>query len=219
MPEPGPKRPPRARRGRPQAAAMPGGRRASPTKARLVAVRVLERVERGGAYADLALHAALRGDELGPRDRALVTELVYGTLRWRGRLDWMLASLLDRDLATLEPLVATILRVGAYQIVFGDRIPARAAVDQSVGSANALGAVRAGGLVNAVLRRLAREKDAIALPDPATDPLGHLRHALSLPSWIALRWLELHGVEAAVALAAASNQVPPLAARANATRT
>jgi 16S rRNA (cytosine967-C5)-methyltransferase len=194
-------------------------RGSSATRARLVAVRVLERVERGGAYADLALHAALRGDELSPRDRALATELVYGTLRWRGRLDWLLAAVLARDLASLEPLVATVLRVGAYQIVFGRRIPARAAVDQSVHSARALGVERAAGLVNAVLRRLARDPDAIALPDRREDPLGHLRHALSLPGWIAARWLELYGAEGAIALAEASNAVPPLSARVATTRT
>lgn len=208
----------RSRRGRPRVAAVPR-RPFNPTKARLVAVRVLERVERGGAYADLALHAALRGDELGPRDRALATELVYGTLRWRGRLDWMLNAMLDRGFAGLEPLVATLLRVGAYQIVFGERIPARAAVDQSVRSARAVGAVRAAGLVNAVLRRLATEKDAIALPDLERDPVGHLRHALSLPHWIALRLLELYGARSAAALASASNAVPPLVARVNRTRT
>lgn len=208
----------RPRRGRPAGKAVPR-RAGTPTQARLLAARVLERVERAGAYADLALHAALRRSPLAPRDRAFVTELVYGTLRWRGRLDYLLGFALERDFQKLEPLVATVLRLGAYQIVMDASVPDSAAVDQTVHCARALGAERAAGLVNAVLRRLARERDRIPLPALAEDPVGHLTHALSLPSWIAERWVELFGAEEAAALAEASNQVPPLTARVNGTRT
>ncbi|MCG8590628.1 MAG: 16S rRNA (cytosine(967)-C(5))-methyltransferase RsmB [Proteobacteria bacterium] len=187
----------------------------SPTHARLVAVRVLERVERARAFADLALHAALARSDLSPVDRALATELVYGTLRWRGRLDHALAQVLDRDLGRLEPLVATTLRLGAYQLLFTDRVPDTAAVDESVRCVRAAGVERATGLVNAALRRLAREKDRIAPPQLEDDAVGHLTHALSLPGWIAERWLEQFGAEAAALLAEASNQAPPRTVRAN----
>jgi 16S rRNA (cytosine967-C5)-methyltransferase len=172
-------------------------------------------VERAGAYADLALHAALRRSRLAPVDRALATELVYGTLRWRGRLDLLLSRVLDRDFDTLEPLVATLLRLGAYQIVFTGSVPDSAAVDQTVRCARAVGAERATGLVNGVLRRLARCHDKIPLPDLVEDPLGHLTGVLSLPPWIAERWLEIFGAEEAAMLAKASNSVPPLTARVN----
>jgi 16S rRNA (cytosine967-C5)-methyltransferase len=178
-------------------------------------VRVLERVDLARAYADLALHAALARSDLAPVDRALATELVYGTLRWRGRLDHLLGRVLDRDLEKLEPLVASILRVGAYQIVFSERIPASAAIDQSVSCARALGAERASGLVNAVLRRLAHELHALALPALAEDPLGHLIHALSFPAWLAERFLQRYGPEEAAALERALNEVPPRTVRAN----
>ncbi|MCP5068231.1 MAG: hypothetical protein GY946_16840 [bacterium] len=144
----------RRRRGRAQLNAGPR-RGATPTHARIVAVRVLERVERAGAYADLALSGALRRSSLSPRDRAFVTELVYGTLRWRGHLDALLRTVLDRPNERLEALVTTLLRVGAYQIVFEHSVPSSAAVDQTVRCARALGVSRAAGLVNAVLRRLA----------------------------------------------------------------
>jgi 16S rRNA (cytosine967-C5)-methyltransferase len=176
---------------------------------------VLERVERAGAYADLALHAALRRSRLAPVDRALATELVYGTLRWRGRLDFLLARVLERDFSTLEPLVLTLLRVGAYQIVFTENVPDPAAVDQTVRCARAVGAERATGLVNGVLRRLVRVHQKIPLPDLVEDPLGHLTGVLSLPPWIAERWLEIFGAEEAAMLAKASNSVPPLTARVN----
>ncbi len=176
---------------------------------------MLERVQRTRAYADLALHGALARSHLSAPDRALATELVYGTLRWRGRLDFLLGQVLDRDLDKLEPLVASALRVGAYQILMSDRIPASAAVDQSVRSVRAAGVDRASGLVNAVLRRLASEHARIEFPPLATDPLGHLTHALSVPRWIAERLIERFGVDEAAALAAASNEPPPRTIRAN----
>lgn len=186
----------------------------------MLALRVLSRVEQVRAYADLSLHAALARSELAASDRALATELVYGTLRWRGRLDFLLAHVLDGDQSKLEPLVANALRLGAYQIVFGaGRTPPQVAVDESVRCVRAAGAERATGLVNAVLRRLAAEHATIALPDLARDPLGHLTHALSLPPWLAARWLELFGAEEAALLAAASNAIPPLVVRANPLRT
>ncbi len=174
---------------------------------------------RAGAYADLALHSALARSALGARDRAFATELVYGTLRWQGRLDFLLSHVLERDLEKLEPLVATTLRMGAYQLVFTDGVRNAAAVDESVRCARAAGLERATGLVNAVLRRLAAEHAQIALPALDRDPLGHLMRALSLPGWLAERWIEQFGPEDAASLARASNEVPPQCVRANAQRT
>lgn len=206
----------RPRRGRPASRERRGeGRPPAPTRTRVLALRVLERVQRAGAYADLLLHASLARSPLSAPDRAFATELVYGTLRWRGRIDHLLRRCLDRDLDRLEPLVATALRLGAYQILFAPRVPASAAVDESVRCVRALGAERSTGLVNAVLRRLAREHDGIALPALVDDPLGHLMHALSLPQWIAARWIERFGPEEAAALARACNEVPPLTVRVN----
>jgi 16S rRNA (cytosine967-C5)-methyltransferase len=181
----------------------------------LVAARVLERVENARAFAGLALQAELGRAPLGARDRAFTTELVYGTLRWRGRLDFLLGHVTERPLATLDPGVRTLLRLGAYQILFCDSVPDAPAVDQTVRSAHVLGAGRAAGFVNAVLRRLVQRAPEIPLPALATDPLGHLEHALGLPRWIAERWLARYGPDEAAALAAASNDVPPLTVRAN----
>ena len=172
-------------------------------------------MQRAGAYADIALHHALGRSGLSAPDRAFATELVYGTLRWRGRIDYLLRHTVDRDLEKLEPLVATALRLGAYQVVFSERVPSMAAVDESVRCVRAAGVERATGLVNAVLRRLANEHEQIPLPQLADDPVAHLTHALSLPSWIAERWVERYGPQEAAALALASNNPPPLTVRAN----
>lgn len=204
-------------RGRPQRA--PRGASGAPTRARLLALRVLERVERSGAFADLLLHAQLGRSSLAVGDRAFATDLVNGTLRWRGKLDFLITQLLERDLEKLEPLVANALRLGAYQIVCNDRVPDRAAVDQTVRCVRAAGVERATGLVNAVLRRLAAEHAELPLPALESDPIGHLTHALSLPTWLADRWLERFGPERAAALAAASNAPPPLSVRVHRGRT
>lgn len=209
----------RKRRGRPVRKPSAARRGAAPTRTRLLALRVLERVQRAGAYADVLLHSSLARSDLSGPDRAFATELVYGTLRWRGRLDHLLGRCLDSDLEKLEPLVATALRLGAYQIVVEDRVPTSAAVDESVRCLRAAGVERATGLANAVLRRLAADLETIPEPKLVDDPLGHLMHALSLPQWIAARWIEQYGPEEAAALARASNQPPPLTVRANRRRT
>lgn len=215
-----PNRPRRRHRGRPRPSREAGeARRASPSQARLLAVRVLDRVQRARAWADLSLHHHLAQSNLSAADRGLATELVYGTLRWRGRIDYLLDQLLDQKVDKLEPVVASALRVGAYQLLFSDRIPESAAVDESVRCVRALGVERATGLVNAVLRRLAREHAGIPLPRLDEDPRAHLIHALSLPEWIADRWLSQFGPEQAAALAAASNAAPPLTVRVNTRRT
>jgi 16S rRNA (cytosine967-C5)-methyltransferase len=185
----------------------------------MIAIRVVERVQRAGAYADLALHHALVQSRIPAADRALATELVYGTLRWRGRLDYLIAKALDRDLATLEPLVTSALRVGAYQLFFSDRIPANAAVDEAVRCVRAMGLERATGLVNAVLRRLAREGDKIEFPKLEDDPLDYLVHAGSLPLWLAKRWLAQFGPEEAAKLAQTMNEPAPVTLRINRTKT
>lgn len=189
-------------------------RGSGPTVARLAALRVLERVERARAYADIALHHTLAQSNMAGADRRLTTDLVYGTLRWRGRIDFILAGALERKLDTLEPLVLTTLRMGAYQIHFSDRIPDTAAVDEAVRCVRALGAERATGLVNATLRRIARERETVVFPGWADDPLGHLEHALSVPRWIAERWFADYG-EAAPELAKANNRPPPHTIRVN----
>ncbi len=194
-------------------------RAGGPTAPRMIAIRVVERVQRAGAYADLALHHALVQSNMPAGDRALATELVYGTLRWRGRLDYLIGRALERDLAKLEPFVISALRVGAYQLCFSDRIPATAAVDEAVRCVRALGLERATGLVNAVLRRIAREGKSFELPALAEDPVAHLVHACSMPEWLAQRWLAAYGPEEAALLASSMNEAAPVTVRVNRTKT
>jgi 16S rRNA (cytosine967-C5)-methyltransferase len=174
-----------------------------------VALQILRRVEATEAYANLLLDARLRAVRLSRPDRALATELVYGVLRWRGRLDWHLEPVLDRPLAELDAAVRWLLRLGAYQLTALSRVPAFAAVDESVRLARAAGAGRSAGYVNAVLRTLTRRPPRPE-PDPAADPLGHWSGPGSHPAWLVRRWLERLGPSEAAALMAANNGTPPV---------
>ena len=183
--------------------------------ARGVAWHVLERVERDRAFAELALHAALRDSDLDRRDRALATELCYGTLRLRGRLDAALAQALNRPLNRVEPSIWSLLRLGAYQILELDGVRNAAVVDESVKLAKSRGLDRAAGFVNAVLRGLARlvEAGGVSYPDPKLDPARYLRDWGSVPEWLADRWLSQFGLEEAIALAEACTRAPPRCVR------
>ena len=182
-------------------------------EARALAAAVLQRIEHDRAYADVALDAALRTSRLDGRDRALATRLVYGTLAWQGRLDWHLAALTRREPAALDPPLRIALRLGLYQILFLDRIPAHAAVATSVDLAKRLAPAGA-GLVNAVLRRAVRERAALPLPDPVAAPVRHLAVAFSHPEWLVARWREHLDDADLRALLAANNQAAPTVLRA-----
>jgi 16S rRNA (cytosine967-C5)-methyltransferase len=182
---------------------------------RSLAFDILGRVEEG-AFADLALDGTLeRHPGLDPRDRRLVTELVYGVLRYRARLDFALQHCCRKPLAKVEPAVLRLLRLGCYQLLLLDRIPARAAVYETVELARQRGLQRAAGFINGILRALGRQRETLPWPDPAQAPLAYLKHYLSLPDWLAKRWLERFGAGEAMALAEAMLQPPPCFVRVN----
>ncbi|HEU4733678.1 MAG TPA: 16S rRNA (cytosine(967)-C(5))-methyltransferase RsmB [Kofleriaceae bacterium] len=183
--------------------------------ARDVARRVLDRVDRGGAWATPTLDGELARSGLDERDRRLASELVYGVLRNRARIDRALAA--HASLRRAPPRVVTALRLAAYQLLFLDRVPGYAAVDDAVTAARAAGGTRLAGFANAVLRKLAATREP-PLPD---DPRARVEIEHSLPAWI------VDELAAALPpdehrlgeLAAALSQPAPLIVRANALRT
>lgn len=182
---------------------------------RRMAVDILTRIESGGAYAEPLLDSALAGKGLAnPHDRALLTELVYGTLRTRGRLDWIIAQLYRGDPAALEMTVRNILRTGLYQLWFTDRIPGFAAVNEAVEAARAL-VPAASGLVNALLRNALRKKDAIPWPQRGEDPAAAIAVLDSHPLWLVRRLLAQFGEAQTEAICRANNTVPPVTLRVN----
>lgn len=183
-------------------------------RTRQLALDILLRVALG-ASANAALDATLNREPLEPRDRGFVTELVDGTLRWQGRLDYLLGQLVEGTRQKLEPAVRGILRLGAYQLVLLERVPPHAAVNEAVAQARERANDGAAKLVNAVLRRLEREKDALPYPDPAADPVAFLAARYSHPAWLVARWLARFGMQETEALLAINNTPPPLTLRIN----
>jgi 16S rRNA (cytosine967-C5)-methyltransferase len=182
--------------------------------AREVARRVLRRVRCDGAYANLVLSAELTGTgpRLDPREAGLATELVYGVLRHRRRLDHALGRVCDRPLSRVEDDLLDVLRVAAYQLLLLDRVPAHAAVNDAVESVR-LGRGKApAGFVNAVLRKL---KPACLDADLPDDALIRLAVSTSLPTWLARRWSRQLGPEEAKDLGLALLKRAPLTARLN----
>ena len=149
---------------------MRTSRRRKITPARSIALQVLRRVEAEGAFSSLALnHALRRNSGLSPKDRSLATELIYGTLRWRRRLDYALGAHSQRRLEKVEPSLLRILRLSAYQLLFLDGIPDWAAVDQGTQMAVVMRGRRAAGYVNGVLRGLSGNRELLEWPDAEKD--------------------------------------------------
>ena len=166
--------------------------RAGPVaQARYEALRILVRVETDRAFADITLEHALDRAGLEARDAALCTEIVYGTLRWQRHLDWRLAVHLHRPMARLDPWVRAVLRLTAYQILFLDRVPRWAAVDEAVSLAKLKSRTPGPAeFVNAVLRSLTRAPGAPPLPSNPVEAAGV---RWSFPDWIAGRWIARYG--------------------------
>ncbi len=192
--------------------------------ARSLAFDVLRRVERQGAFASLLLQNLPR--EIPREEARLATELVYGVLRHRLADEHVLVSLAGRPLARIEPDVALLFRLAAHQILRLDRVPDRSAVDEAVKAARSVGGTRraarasaAAGFLNAVLRRLSREKAGPLLPPiprEEVDPEGHaeaLAIVHSHPAWIVRRWIARYGAAETARLLAANNTKPPLFVR------
>lgn len=176
---------------------------------------MLRRMETTGSFPE---HLLGRQTEANDRDRRLLFDLVHGVLRWRGRLDYIIAHFSKLPLEKIEPAVLDILRLGAYQLLFLSRIPARAAVDESVRLAGRYPR-HVKGYVNALLRSVAREGAGVAFPDPQRDPVAYLAAWHSHPPWLVQRYLERLGFEEAERLLAANNALPPLTVRTNTLRT
>jgi len=187
---------------------------AIPSNPRQAACAVLLRIHKEGCYADQLMDRELSSGRLSGPDRGLFAELVFGVLRRQGTLDHVLTGLLTQPLLRLEPQVLILLRLGLYQLMYLDRIPESAAVNESVNLAKQT-LPRASGLVNAVLRNYLRHKDTVAYPDPVAAPAASIAARHSHPAWLVKLWFSQIGEADTELLAEASSRQPPLTLRAN----
>ena len=186
--------------------------------ARDTALKVLVACRTHGAWADAALKAQLARDQLSPQDAALCSRMVYGVTQNRLLLDFYLAAYCSQKPDHLQPPLLDILRLGAYQILFLDKVPDRAAVSEAVELAKRSGRGQAAGLVNAVLRKLSQNKNALpSIPD--RDEAKFLSIRYSHPKWLVKRLLELLGREETEAFLAADNTAAPLTVQVNPLKT
>lgn len=190
--------------------------------ARLAAYDVLRGVHGGRADLPAAL-AQVRSRLKDDRDRALAGEIATGTFRWRGAFDALITAYTGKPLDRLDGEVVDILRMTCFQLLHLDRVPASAAVNDAVDLARKAGKRSAAPLVNAVLRRVSRERDRLPLPPrtvgDAARELDYLAVTLSHPRWLAARWRARYGFEAADAWCRFNNEPASLTLRANRLRT
>ncbi|MCY1031117.1 16S rRNA (cytosine(967)-C(5))-methyltransferase RsmB [Corallococcus sp. BB11-1] len=181
--------------------------------ARTLAINILARVRATDAYLNVVLDTALsEHPPKDPRDAALVTELTYGATRRQMALDYAITRFADRKLDALEDKVLAALRVGAYQL-FHTRVPARAAVAETVQALKDVGLARAAGFTNAILRKLS-ELPSAPLPSQK-DAVEYLSVRESHPRWLVERWIRQFGRERAEAMLVANNLPPAVVVRAN----
>jgi 16S rRNA (cytosine967-C5)-methyltransferase len=180
---------------------------------RRIALSVLSRLEHSNAFPQQLLHTALeREGKLIRKDRALATELVYGVLRWRTRLDWVISQLSTTPLHKIDPLVLNVLRIGLFQILFHSRIPPSAAVNDSVEMVKTSRPAWVVRFVNGVMRAAVRRGEDIPWPD---DPVQAIAVRESHPVWLVKRWATRVGMAETLQWCKANNRIPPVTVRTN----
>ena len=182
--------------------------------ARETALRVLVSCRTNGAWADAALKAQLNRDGLSPQDAGLCSRIVYGVMQNQLLLDFYIGAYCSQKPDHLQPPLLDILRMGAYQILYLDKIPDSAAVNESVKLAKLFKRGQASGLVNAVLRKISQNKNNLpAIPERDAERYLSIRY--SHPKWLVKRLVKLLGREEAECCLAANNEVAPLTVQVN----
>jgi 16S rRNA (cytosine967-C5)-methyltransferase len=183
--------------------------------ARAIALQVLLAWQQTGRFPDQLLRDRLEKDPAVPaNDRALSFQLVYGVLRWQGKLDWILKQFSSRPLKTLSLKTLMILRLGAFQLLFLSRIPPSAAVNEAVKLAKTGRSPWTASYINAVLRHLERGRGDLSFPG-IEEPVPYLSVNYAHPTWLIKEWLGTWGLAKTEALCRANNEIPPLTLRAN----
>lgn len=181
--------------------------------ARDAAVRMVYKVLREGAYSNIAVKQELDEGSLGRLDKALITEIVNGTLRNLTRIDWIKSQFIKKN--NIEPWIEDIIRCGIYQIVFLDRVPDSAVCNESAELARSHGHEGTVKFVNGVLRNISRNKDKLEYPDKDKEFIKYLSVFYSHPEWMIRKWIKDYGSEFTRELLQANNEIPPFTIRCN----
>jgi len=184
------------------------------------AVDLLVELERGRRTLDALMDGMeASGGLRDGRDRDLLNAILFGVLRWRARLDYIIARFSKTPLDKIDLPILNILRAGVFQLIFLTRIPPSAAVNTSVEMAKSMGAPWVAAFVNAVLRRAAAEHGSVRFPDPRREPVRSMAATWAFPEWLTERWMGRFGADLTAELFESINAVPPLTLRANTLKT
>ena len=184
-----------------------------------LSVKILNRIERTDSCLDKLLDYEMRNPELGGPDKALLYEIVHGVIRWMGRLDWILNGFYKGQFSKAIPNLKNGLRVALYQILFLDRVPDYAVVNEAVEFVKKLQGQKPADLTNAILRNIVKNKNGIRYPDPQEDLVGYLSAYYSHPSWMVKRYVKRFGRENTEKLLSANNEKPFLTLKINTVKT
>ena len=179
------------------------------------AVKILNRVERSDAYLDRVLETEMRNAEMNELDKGLMNEIVTGVVRWQMKIDWVLTGFFHGNFTKAETNIKNALRVALYQILFLDKVPHSAAVNESVEFIKRLRGQKVADLVNGVLRNILRNLENIRYPDFKENKIQHLAVIESHPLWLVKRWINRFGYDEAKKFLAANNERPDLTLRVN----
>ena len=184
---------------------------------RKLVLRCLVQIESRNSQIAPVIDTVIRKNQLSEADRRLLTEIVYGTIRWRGHLDWIIHQF-TKPSFQLDLQMSCILRIGVYQLLYLDKIPNHAAINETVELANQKGQ-KSKNFVNAVLRAIQRSTDSLIPPQFEVDPISHISSKLSYPEWLVKKWIEQSSPTWTLKFCHASNQIAPVSIRTNTLRT
>ena len=179
------------------------------------AVKILNRIDRTDAYLDKLLDIEIKNSNLSGLDKSLLFEIVHGVTRWLGRIDWILNGFYKGQFSKCIPNVKNAMRVALYQILFLDKVPEYAAVNEAVEFVKKLQGQKPADLTNAVLRNIIRSKDSIRYPDPNEDIIAYFSAYYSHPIWMVKRWINRYGKDETEKLLISNNNKPLLTIRVN----
>jgi len=182
--------------------------------AREIALKILTEINQNGAYSNISIRRNI-DYSVGSLDDSFIRELVYGVLENKLFIDWIIAKYSKTKIGKISPIILDILRLGVYQLMFMDRIPDSASVNESVNLAKRFSHRGTHGFVNGILRNIIRDKDNIELPDKDKEPVEYLSIKYSHPKWMVEKWIDEFGFDFTESLCFANNTKPKLNIRVN----
>lgn len=189
---------------------------------RETALKILYDINEKGAYSNIAINKHLNNSNLRDIDKIFITGLVYGTVKWKLAIDWVIGEFSNIPFKKLSSWILNILRLGVYQLIYTDRIPDSAACNESVKLAMKYGHRGSKGYVNGVLRNIARMSSNNSFPDMINskikynnEPIKYLSIKYSHPEWMVKRWVELFSKSFTESLLKSNNENPDFTVRVN----